>query len=192
MKNLLLPIALFFCLSVNAQDTTWSKGMQYLSGSKTEKAHQDMIRQQSGNKFLCRIIGFKAFYEQNITSYLQLNREYALGNSNNGSAADVFLMTKKVYIGNQPKAIKLVFLHTKDDRVTSGKITGPFIELANLFLRYWPQDPLFDNEAQLKPGVAAIKHSYGDLISFKWNAGVPYITITKDENISMPVTASTL
>ncbi|MDF2433425.1 MAG: hypothetical protein JWP44_3056, partial [Mucilaginibacter sp.] len=74
MKKLLL-FSLIVCwrLTAQAQDTTWTKSDTKIYGSKAEKVHQDMISRTSGNRFLCSFIGFKQFYDQGISEFLQVN-----------------------------------------------------------------------------------------------------------------------
>jgi hypothetical protein len=189
MKKIILFIILCYGSAAMSQDTTWTKSDAKIWGSKEEKKHQDLIGVQSNNRSLCRFIGFKEFYEQNISMWLQLNYGFSLDDSNNGkNGSTTYILTKNgVYLGTKPRKLFMTFNHDKDHRITSGKIVGSFNTLATIFIYYWPQDPVWASIETLKPGVAAAKHSYGDLISFKWINGQPLITITKDPNFIMPV-----
>lgn len=187
MRIILLIALSAFAITVKAQDSTWTKDQEKVYGSKLEKHQQDVIAMQSNNRSLCRFIGFKEFYEQNINEYLQL-RGFALDDWKNTAAFNSYILSKKgVYFGSKIPKVSVVMYHDKDHRITSGKITGSFIYMANLFLNYWPQDPVFNNAGTLKPGVAAIKHCYGDLITFRNNGSACTISITKDPNIVLAV-----
>lgn len=189
MKKLILTTLLLFAvLGSFAQDTAWTKSDQKLFGSKAEEAHEDVISQQSESRFLSRFIGFKRYYGQNISAYLQARMDYSYVDSPNKPGYDITILSKNgVYFGEKAPKVIITFRVNKSDRILSGKIKGPFLTLASLFLNYWPQDPLFENAIQLQQGTAAVKHCYGDLISFKWIGGLPYIIIAKDPNISFPV-----
>ena len=187
MKKLLLPLMICIGLSVQAQDTAWTKSDTKTYGSKAEKLHQDMISHTSDNHFLCRFIGFKQFYDQGISEYLQ-SYQYSLDDAINKPGVNTYILIKNgVYLGTKPAKIYITFYHDKNDRVTSGSVKAPLITLAAIFLNYWPQDAVWRSTDQLKPGVVAIKHCYGDLISFKWIDNQPVITITKDPNMTVPV-----
>jgi len=188
MKKILPIMALLLVqIGAFAQDTTWSKSMAKIYGRKAEKQQQDEIAAQSESRWLCRFIGFKSFYEQDISEYLQ-SHEYTLDNSfQHGATVTYVLSQNGVYMGTKVQKVVLTFNHDKADRIVSGRVNGLFESLAILFLHYWPQDAVFATEDELKPGTAAVKHCYGDLISFKWNGATPYITITKDPNMNVPV-----
>jgi hypothetical protein len=190
MKKLLPALLICLCTSAFGQDTTWTKTDAKLYGTKAEKVHQETIERQSWHHFLCRFIGFKQYYINDLTSYLQLQREYAVDdNAPDKPGYDIYVLSKKgVYIGNVkiPKMI-LTFAVNKEGRITSGRISGSFADMADLFLNYWPQDATYSSAVQLKPGVAAIKHAYGDLIAFTWVNNKPVITIKRDPDITLPV-----
>jgi hypothetical protein len=189
-RTLLIAALLLIQIGAFAQDTSWTKSMSKIYGSKVEKHQQDEIAAQSESRMLCRFIGFKSFYEQGISDYLQ-SHEYTMDNAFQHGATVTYKLTKNgVYIGTKAPKVYITFTHSSADRILSGRLTGPFNTLAFLFLSYWPQDALFATEDQLKPGTTAVKHCYGDLISFKWNGATPYITITKDPNINVPVLSS--
>jgi hypothetical protein len=187
MKKLLLALIILTGLSAQSQDTTWTKSDTKIYGSKAEKLHQDMISHTSDNHFLCRFIGFKQFYDQGISEYLQ-SYEYSFDDAINKPGVNTYILTKNgVYLGTKPAKVYLTFYHDKNERITSGKVKGPLAALAAIFLYYWPQDAVWRSTDQLKPGVVAVKHCYGDLISFKWIDSQPVITITKDPNMTVPV-----
>jgi len=181
-------------LSSKAQNVKWDKTDTKLYGTYAEKQHQDMIGNSSGNRFLCRFIGFKTFYIGNLSMYLQTQLSYSEDDLLEKPGIYTYVLSKKgVYMGNEkPKTLRIAINYNKDERITAGKVTGGFSDLAKLFLNYWPQDATFATEAQLKPGVAAVKHCYGDLISFKWNGTTPYISILKDPNMTVPVKMDTV
>ncbi|MEO3407103.1 hypothetical protein AAFN85_24515 [Mucilaginibacter sp. CAU 1740] len=163
----------------------WTKADEELYGSQAEKVHQDMIERQAGYS-LVRIIGFKEYYTNEISSYLQQNG-YRLEDSPDRKGSFNYVFSPS-YIGTQkaPK-LRMSFMVNQSHRVTSGTITGSLFDLASLFLYYWPQSAEWRTRAQLKRGVVAQKHNFGDLITFGWNGVTPVIRITKDPNISMPV-----
>jgi hypothetical protein len=192
MKTIL--IALLFCiaLSAQAQDTTWTKSDNKIYGSKAEKNHQDMISHTSDNRFLCRFIGFKQFYDQGISDYLQ-SYGFSFVNSVFMNNVNTYILVKNgVYLGTKPVKVYIAFKHDSNDRIVSGNIKAPLITLAAIFLNYWPQDAIWRSTDQLKPGVVAVKHCYGDLISFKWINDQPIILVTKDPNLSVPVSPVTV
>lgn len=163
----------------------WTKADEELYGSQAEKVHQDMIERQSGH-FLVRIIGFKEYYTNEISSYVQMKGFKSEDTpEKKGSFNYIF---SKGYIGSQkaPK-LRMTFAVNQNHRVTSGTITGSFFDLANLFLYYWPQSAEWWSQVQLKRGVVAQKHNFGELVTFNWNGATPFIKITKDPNISVPV-----
>lgn len=188
MNKLLITLLAFsLSLTVKAQDTTWTKSDTKIYGSKAEKQQQEMISHTSDNHFLCRYIGFKQFYDQGISEFLQSNG-YTFEDALNNPGVNTYILTKNgVYLGTKPGKVRITFFHDKDERITTGSVKGPLSTLAAIFLYYWPQDVTWRSAEQLKPGVVALKHSYGDLISFKWVSGQPVITITKDPSLSMPV-----
>ena len=189
MKTIFTTLLIIIGLSASAQDTTWTKSDTKLYGSKAEKAHQEMIAEQSANHFLCRYIGFTEYYTNKLTSYLQLKQDYSFDDNSPNVPGYVICILSKNGISTRFKFPKMVvrFSINKQRPITSGKITGSFNELVDLFLNYWPQDANYNSSAQFQPGVSAIKHCYGDLISFKWVNGKPQITITKDPNMTVPV-----
>lgn len=170
------------------KDTTWDKSLGEVYGTKAEKHHEDLIGLQSDNRMLCRFIGFKQFYGQQLSVYMQARMDYGVDDFPTRPGYDVVVLSKSgIYMGTKPKKVIISFALNKDHRIVSGRVTGPFMPLAELFIRYWPQDPVWSYEAQLKPGVPAVKHCYGDLITFKWVNGKPEILITKDPSISFPI-----
>ncbi|MHB8207775.1 hypothetical protein [Mucilaginibacter sp.] len=188
MKKILFTLMICAGLTAQAQDTTWTKSDTKIFGSKAEKMHQDMISNTSDNRMLCRFIGFKQFYDQSISMYLQSN-QYSFDNAINKPGVNTYILTRNgVYVGTKPIKVYITFYHDKNERITSGKVKGSLATLAAIFLYYWPQDAVWNSTDQLKPGVVAIKHCYGDLISFKWVNNQPVITITKDSNMTVPVT----
>jgi len=172
------------------QDTSWTKNDAVLYGTKSEKVYQEAIENQSRHHFLCRYVGFKQYYVNDLTAYLQLNRNFTIDDTPEKPGYDVYVLSKNgVHIGNMkvPK-MYLTFGVNKQGRITSGKISSGLIaDMVDLFLNYWPQDATYASAEQLKPGVAAIKHCYGDLISFMWYDTKAVITITKDPDVNMPV-----
>jgi hypothetical protein len=191
MNKLLFTLLICAGLSAQAQDTTWTKSDTKIYGSKAEKLHQDMISHISDNRFLCRFVGFKQFYDQGISEYLQ-SYEYSFDDAVNKPGVNTYILTKNgMYVGSKPIKVYITFYHDKGERITSGRVKGPLVTLAAIFLNYWPQDAVWRSTDQLKPGVVAIKHCCGDLISFKWVNNQPVITITKDPNMIVPVTPVT-
>jgi hypothetical protein len=187
MKTLLLLIFTASSFLSNAQDTTnWTKDKLETFGTKAEVIHQQSIRNQSDHHDLFRLIGFKQFYANGISSYIQADMDFTLNDNKGGD--NVYVFEKNgVFMGvKQPRLIANYNI-SKDGRIVSARITGMFADLAKLFLTYWPQSADFAIAVQLKPGTAAVKHCYGDLISFKWIQGKPIIFITKDHNIAFPV-----
>jgi hypothetical protein len=77
-RTLLIAALLLIQIGAFAQDTSWTKSMSKIYGSKVEKHQQDEIAAQSESRMLCRFIGFKSFYEQGISDYLQ-SHEYKWG-----------------------------------------------------------------------------------------------------------------
>jgi hypothetical protein len=176
MKNILLVILIGYHVSALSQTANSSK-----------QRYQDSIGGQSDNRFLCRFIGFSEFYGQNISEYLQLKYDFSYSNSPEKKGFDIFILRKNgIYSTVKPPKVTISFAINKDGRITSGKITGDMFSLASLFLYYWPQSPDFNNMEQLNRGIVALKHCYGDLISFKRNGIGAIIKITKDPNIIMP------
>ncbi len=187
MYKLLFALMISAGLSAQAQDTTWTKSDIKTYGSKAEKLHQDMISHASDNRFLCRFVGFKQFYDQGISEYLQ-SYEYSFDDAVNKPGVNTYILTKNgVYVGSKPIKVYITFYHDKSERITSGRVKGPLATLAAIFLNYWPQDAVWRSTDQLKPGIVAIKHCYGDLVSFRWINNQPVITITNDPNITVPV-----
>ena len=187
MKKLLFALMMFAGLTAQAQDTTWTKSDTKTYGSKAEKLHEDMIRSGSDNHFLYRFIGFKQFYDQGISDFLQ-SYQFTFTDAINKPGFNTYILTKNgVYLGTGPVKIYITFYHDKEERITSGNVKGPLLTLAAIFLNYWPQDAIWRSTDQLKPGVVAIKHCYGDLISFTWVGNQPVIAITKDSNMTVPV-----
>lgn len=190
MKRLLLILICFISLAAVAQDTTWNKTAAKMYGTKAEKVHQDNIENQSQSRYLVRLIGFKQYYLNEIGTFIQSNMGFSMDdNSPERKGFYIDTYTKNgVFIGkNKPGKLVLTFAVDKSERIKYGTINGRFGDLANLFLNYWPQDAEWAMIDQLKPGVVAQKHSFGDLITFNWSGTVPYIKVTKDPNISFPV-----
>lgn len=193
MKKLLFIVLICNSLASFSQDTTWTKKQSETYGTSAEKALQDKIGVQSDNRFLRRFVGFKEFYTNEISAYLQLRQDFTLLSSPDVKDHIVFVLTKNgTYLGNDivPK-VRLSFALDRNDRVVSGRFTGDFVSLAELFIYYWPQYASCCTIEQLRSGVVAVKHSFGDLVAFKNVNGHAVITVTKDSNISFPVPAET-
>jgi len=189
MKKLFTLLLITYGFATYAQDTTFTKAEATLYGTKAEKVHQEAISRQSQNRFLSRFIGFKMYYVDNIATYLQTNMEYASADGSNPKGYFIEVLSKKgIYIGKiKPPKIVLKFAIDKDERIKSGVISGRFADLARLFIYYWPMSAEWTSEVQLKPGVAAQKHCFGDLITFNWVGITPFIKVTKDPAMSFPV-----
>lgn len=187
-------VLLFVCLAVSsaafAQTDKFAKENFKLYGTPAERAHQEAIEKQSGSRYLTRLIGFKQYYLNELSTYIQQSGYtdqdapfkpgmYILKFSKNGA-----------YMGNtKPPKLTLTFSVDADERIKQGTITGSFNALAGLFINYWPMDAEWDTEVKLKPGVVAQKHSFGDLITFNWSGATPFIKVTKDPNVTIPVPA---
>jgi len=186
MKRIATFFLLCLALASKAQDTSkWTNDKLALFGTKAEVVHEQNIRNQSDSHYLFRLIGFKQFYANGLSAFIQSDMDFTVLDT---KASNVYLFEKNgVFIGNKPSKIKAVFALDNDGRIVSVKITALFGDLAKLFLTYWPQSADYAVVTQLKPGTAAVKHCYGDLISFKWVNGLPVIYVTKDPNISYPV-----
>jgi len=191
MKKIVITLFLLPTFFAYSQDTIWTKSNTKIYGSKAEKQQQDMIANVSANHFLCRFIGFKQFYDQGISEFLQSNG-YSFSDAINKPGTNVYILTRNgVYVGIKPAKVYITFYHDNSERITSGNVKGPLSTLAAIFLYYWPQDAIWRSSDQLKPGVSAIKHCYGDLISFKWVNNQPIILISKDPNVTLPVLQET-
>ncbi|WP_295714350.1 hypothetical protein [Mucilaginibacter sp.] len=189
MKIFYTLLITIWSIAVSAQNENFAKQDEKMYGTPAEKAHQDDIARQSNNRFLSRLVGFKMYYADNLSTYLQMNMDYSLGDAPDSKGYFTEILTKKgVYIGKiKPPKMVLKFAIDKDERIKSGVINGRFADLANLFINYWPMSAEWNSEVQLKPGVAAQKHCFGDLITFNWVGATPFIKVTKDANISFPV-----
>jgi len=138
MKKLLFALIMFAGLKANAQDTTWTKSKNEIYGSKSEKVYQDEMSKSSDNRFLCRFIGFKSFYDQGISDYLQ-SYEFSVDNAVNSNGLNTYILKKNgVYLGTKPVQVIISFKHDKHDRIISGSVKGPLPTLAAIFLNYWP------------------------------------------------------
>ncbi|MDP9076281.1 MAG: hypothetical protein M3O71_02560 [Bacteroidota bacterium] len=186
MKTIFTLILIYCSISLKAQDSTFTKMDAKMYGTALEKSQQLAIENKSQSRFLCRFIGFKQYYIGELETYIQSNMGFNADDKSPykpGYLIDVY--TKKgVFTGVNPPKLKVTFSVDKDDRVKSVIIDSRFEYLAHLFISYWPQSADLMSEVQLKPGIIAQKHSFGDLITFNWNGNAPYIKITKDVNMS--------
>jgi hypothetical protein len=190
MRSLLL----FGCLAISstafAQADKFAKENFKLYGSPVERAHQETIEKQSSRRYLTRLIGFKQYYLNELSAYIQQSG-YTDQDAPFKPGMYILKFTKNgAYMGNaKPPKLTLTFSVDGDERIKQGTITGNFDALAMLFIRYWPMDAEWNTEVKLKPGVVAQKHSFGDLITFNWSGATPFIKVTKDPNINVPVPA---
>lgn len=188
MKNLITVVLLLCGFAGYSQDTTrLNKDTEY--GTLAERVHQESIERQSHGHYLCRLIGFKGYYLNKIATYLQVYKDFTLNDTPDKQGYFVYDFSKNmIYMGKvKPPKMILTFAVDKSERIKSGVINGRFNDLADLFINYWPMDAEWNSEMQLKRGVVAQKHSFGDLITFNWSGITPYIKVTKDPNISIPV-----
>jgi hypothetical protein len=177
-------------LAFGQKDTVWSAQKTGLYGSKAEYKYEENLKSKSESGFLYRFAGFKREYAKELPAFIQAKMNYVLKGAPSGGGAnsDYVLVSNEVYKGKIPpkKMVVSFVINEKSDRIVSGSITGKFYELSNIFVNYWPKDPSFAGEIPIKQGLAAVKHSNGDLISFIWNGADPSITITKDPDTRIP------
>jgi len=178
-------------LAFGQTDTAWSARKTELYGNKAEYKYEQNLKSKSESGSLRRFVGFKRVYANELPAFIADKMNYVIKNSPSGNSGntDYILISKEIYKGKiPPKKIVVSFnVNEKSNRIVSGIITGKFFELSNIFVNYWPADTSFTGEIPIKQGLAAVKHSSGDLISFIWNGADPSITIAKDPDAKDPI-----
>ena len=190
-KIFTLLLSASFLFAFGQKDTSWSAPKTEMYGSKAEFKYEQNLKSKAESGFLYRFVGFKRVYANELPAFIEAKMNYVIKSSPAGNSGncDYILISKEIYKGKiPPKKITVSFIvNDKNNRIVSGKITGKFFELSNIFITYWPPDPSFTGEIPITQGVAAVKHSSGDLISFIWNGADPSITITKDPDAKVAV-----
>ena len=177
MKKVFLSLLislLFF--SVNAQNTRWTKIYEQVYGTEKEYRDQVTLRENIGYE-LYRIIGYKSFYTNGPSSFLQQTQKFSM-DASESKGKMVYTLTRK---GENAKTDKffLTYWLDENDRVVKARFTGSYPALAHLFLNYWPGNTDWTEPAQLKKGVIAEKNLFDEKIVFNYKASNPFIEIRK-------------
>jgi hypothetical protein len=188
MKKALLLICFFTTSFAFAQrDQPWKGiGIDSLTfadnyGSVYEYNFEHDQMQKSSHKCLAVFIGAKAFWLNNLSTYLQLNK-WTLKDSKNGNDYMRFTLLPVAYVG---KATPLVVtgVVNKKDRVSKVTITGKADDVIDLFIKYWELSKFSFND--LKKNKTIYEEYGSDKIIFSWFGVNPQITIIRSINTLM-------
>ena len=177
MKLKLTTLLLFTALATFAQDTAWTKGKAAVFGTQKEKHDQDALFQRDGYE-IYRLIGYKEYYANGISSYLQTHG-YSLHDTRKVAGVGTeFVFDQQISMGHDPQ-IYFKYWVNADKRITKVRITGYPYGLASLFVNYWPTDIQWTSTAQLRHGVIAKKMLIDERITFNYGGVEPFIEVTK-------------
>ena len=177
MKKLLLSLLIiFFFFTTNAQKPAWSKVYEQVYGSEKEYQDQRALRDNIGYE-LYRLIGFKSFYTNGPSSFLQQKQLFAM-DAAESKGKMVYTLSKK---SNNFRSEKLYLTYWLDenDRVTKARFKGEPAMLAYLFLNYWPGNTDWTEISQFKKGTVAEKRLLDEKIVFNYKGGSPFIEISR-------------
>jgi hypothetical protein len=172
----------------------WHPGYENLYGSIEEKEYQEALSEDNKNEFLCRHIGFKQYYTNNLSLFLETNDQFSVMDVKytkqpDGGLKEVKTMDRHnipTFGGGPIPKIITTYNFDKNMRISSVTITGDLYFLTDLFMYYWPKGGIgwYYNE-HLKTGVIGTNHYMGDLITFKWVGVIPYIIITQEPGVPL-------
>ncbi len=171
----------------------WHPGDEQVYGTKEEKEYQEELSADSPNEFLCRHIGFKQFYTNNLSLFLETYEQFSVidvkyTKQADGGLKEVKIMDRNSMTPSGQVIPKIITTYNFDNkmRLSSVTLTGDLFFLVKLFLYYWPKGGIgwYYNE-HLKTGVIGTNHYMGDLITFKWVGVIPYIIITQEPSIPL-------
>jgi len=175
MKKVFISTILFLVFSAAvAQEQAWPKAYEQVYGTQQEYNGQTALRKMMGYDFY-RLIGFKSFYTNGPSGFLQQARNFSMDASESKNRL-VYKLTKKDRSGKSGR-FYLTYWLDNDDRVTKARFSGDLQELAYLFLNYWPSNTDWTDAAQLKKGVLAEKEILGEKVIFNYKSSKPFIEI---------------
>jgi hypothetical protein len=183
MKKVLLSIALFISVSVNAQNDQarhkrWialdMDSLEFVNrfGNECEYDFQKNVNKSSSTGYGAVFIGAKWEYLSWFTKYMDgiYNFDYAKNHT--------FYYSHHITNSGSQK-IKLHFLLGKNERVGNVTITGPADDIIKIFIDYWDARMSFNS---LKTKHNVFKDLASDRVSLTWNGANPTITITNVPN----------
>ena len=185
MKKLLLLICLFAnSLTFAQRNKPWKTiGIDSITfvenyGSEYEYYFEKEQMQKSSHKCLAVFIGAKAFWLNNLSAYLQINK-WSLENSRDGKNYMKFILLPVAYIGKATPIVITGFLNNKD-RISKVTITGKADDVISLFIKYWEFSNFSLND--LKKNKTIYEEYGSDKIIFSWVGVNPRITILRSIN----------
>ncbi len=169
MKKAALILSLTFSfLLLKAQTiNSWNNFNGKLYGTEQEYQKQIGIRDKAGYE-LYQLLGYKSYFTNGLTAYLQQTKGYTLKSSESKSCITYTLTGKE----DKSDKVILKFWINEEDRITKAKFYGNKDRLSNLFLSYWPTA-----EKETSEGAVAEKKFLNERIVFNYSGNKPYIEV---------------